>query len=150
MLCQPCNGAKGANGEISEKRKTIIHIRQPCAHLTSSKKRLSMAEIAHTSDVSYHFVLEYEDAIRRELKLPPNLKKYPYLASKQHEAGKDESYHLSACPDKRSGPPIVMANMCIPSSGQVCCTAATSGLNLPDAPLSYADSARSMALPLIS
>lgn len=89
VLCQTCNGSKGASGDISEKRKMIIHIRRLCAHLASSQKRLSMAEIARVSDVSYHFVLEYEDVIRRELKLPPNLKKYPYLASKQHEAGKD-------------------------------------------------------------
>lgn len=89
VLCQPCNGSKSANGEISEKRKTIIHIRQSCTHLVSSQKRLSMAEVARVSGISYHFVLAYEDVIRRELKLPPNLKKYPYLPSKQQEAGKD-------------------------------------------------------------
>jgi HNH endonuclease len=72
VLCRSCNASKGENESISKGRKhyieTISHIKQLCSHLTS-KKRVSMAEIARVSGVSYYYVLMYQEGIREELGL---------------------------------------------------------------------------------
>jgi 5-methylcytosine-specific restriction endonuclease McrA len=68
VLCKACNTSKSDGDRISKKREMIIHIKQSCSHPTS-KKRVSMAEIARVSGVSYYNVLNYQDAIRRELGL---------------------------------------------------------------------------------
>ena len=72
VLCKACNISKSAYKTISEKRKRKIefysHIRQSCSHLTS-KKRVSMAEIARVSGVKYATVLAHRDEIRKELGL---------------------------------------------------------------------------------
>ena len=72
VLCKVCNISKSAYKTISEKRKRKIefysHIRQSCSHLTS-KKRVSMAEIARVSGVKYATVLAHRDEIRKELGL---------------------------------------------------------------------------------
>ena len=72
VLCKLCNSSKGANESISASRKhyieMITHIKQSCSHLTS-KKRVSMAEIARISGVSYYYVLMYQEGIRKELGL---------------------------------------------------------------------------------
>ncbi len=68
VLCRKCNASKGARSEISERRKTVLLIKQSCAHLVG-KKHLSMAEMSRVSGVKYHRVLEYQYDIREELGL---------------------------------------------------------------------------------
>lgn len=79
VLCKACNTSKGYGDSISKKRamaiedekikrEMITHIKQSCSHLTS-KKRVSMAEIARISGVSYYYVLMYQEGIRKELGL---------------------------------------------------------------------------------
>jgi len=82
VVCRSCNISKLNYNDISDKRKVIIHIRQACTDLIG-KEKVSMAEVARVSGESYHFILKHEDKVRKELKLPPNRKKYLYPAPKE-------------------------------------------------------------------
>jgi NADPH-dependent glutamate synthase beta subunit-like oxidoreductase len=71
--------------------------------------------------------VHYNTHIGRDMQVVDLLERYAavylsYAASLRvnHKSMTSQDFGTSACPDKRSGPPVNAANMCIPSSGQVC------------------------------
>ena len=69
VLCQRCNGSKGAGDDISKKREMALLLKAALVGYVPRRKRLSMAEVSRVTGVKYAIVLACQDALRKELEL---------------------------------------------------------------------------------
>ncbi len=67
VLCQRCNGSKGAGDDISKKREMALLLKATLVGYVPRRKRLSMAEVSRVTGVKYAIVLACQDALRKEL-----------------------------------------------------------------------------------
>ena len=66
VLCQRCNGSKGAGDDISKKREMALLLKAALVGYVPRRKRLSMAEVSRVTGVKYAIVLACQDALRKE------------------------------------------------------------------------------------
>src|SRR5260370_29684101 len=67
VLCQRCNGSKGAGDDISKKRDIPLRLKPALVGYVPRRKRLSMAAVARGAGVNHAFVRPSHAPLRDEL-----------------------------------------------------------------------------------